>query len=200
MKLQHIFTNFIGVEFLDIDNDKLAVFCKRKYQEQQIINPKVSCYIDFSEPEMQEVATAIDKNLQDVHKQLGFRRDARQEVIRSWINVGMNGYIERPHNHPGSFFVGVYYVKANSGAGKLNFLSPNASSVTTILPPMIEYPNAFNGAEIAHEPVSGKLLIFPSWLMHYVEPSPEERISIAFNASMILPEGALKYYTSNKTM
>jgi hypothetical protein len=65
---------------------------------------------------------------------------------------------------------------------------------------MIEYPNAFNGAEIAHEPVSGKLLIFPSWLMHYVEPSPEERISIAFNASMILPEGALKYYTSNKTM
>ena len=38
-----------------------------------------------------------------------------------------------------------------------------------------------------YQPVEGKVVVFPSYLMHYVDPNPEEniRISLAFNVKYI---------------
>ena len=48
------------------------------------------------------------------------------------------------------------------------------------------YPNRLNSAEYLMYPEPGDLVIFPSWLKHYVEPNLNkdiERISISFNVS-----------------
>ena len=44
--------------------------------------------------------------------------------------------------------------------------------------------NAFTGHAMVIPPVTGDLLIFPSWLLHRVNmsQSDEDRISIAFNS------------------
>jgi len=44
--------------------------------------------------------------------------------------------------------------------------------------------NAFTGHAMVIPPVTGDLLIFPSWLLHRVNmsQSDDERISIAFNS------------------
>ena len=43
--------------------------------------------------------------------------------------------------------------------------------------------NKFTSTDMSVEPAPGKLVIFPSWLVHYVENNLDntDRISIAFN-------------------
>ena len=51
---------------------------------------------------------------------------------------------------------------------------------------MIEENNFFNSMTWEVTPEEGKLMIWPSWLLHYVKPnlSDDTRISIAFNTTV----------------
>jgi uncharacterized protein (TIGR02466 family) len=52
-----------------------------------------------------------------------------------------------------------------------------------MLPDTVKKFNSVNSGYWYAEPKEGDLIMFPSWLRHYVEPSKsnEDRISIAFN-------------------
>jgi len=65
---------------------------------------------------------------------------------------------------------GVYYVKMPDDAGSIVFDDPRGP-----LPPF--------DSKLVISPLAGDLVLFPSWLIHQVTPTPgnEERISIAFN-------------------
>jgi uncharacterized protein (TIGR02466 family) len=62
--------------------------------------------------------------------------------------------------------------------------SPIVPHTYTISKEMVGSYNAFTGHAMVIPPVTGDLLIFPSWLLHRVNMSrsEEERISIAFNS------------------
>jgi uncharacterized protein (TIGR02466 family) len=196
MKINTVFSNFIAQDFLNIDNDALAIYCKEKYQEQQELNPKYSCYLNFDAPEVKPLFSVIEKNLKFLHHSLGLTPNSRQELTKAWVNVNNNIFIDGAHSHPGFFFSGVYYVKSDQLSGSINFLNPNRELLSTIPPPAIAITNSFNSAIISHAPIPGKLLIFPSWLIHYVEHNfgDSERISIAFNTRIIMPEGLMANY------
>jgi uncharacterized protein (TIGR02466 family) len=199
MKIQHVFTNFIAMEFLNIDNEALEVYCKK--QPQPNINDPANrthstCLLDKSAPELQPLLTAVSACFNELHYKLGFRKDSHQEIINVSVNLGNNPVIDSAHCHPGWFFSGVYYVKAEPGSGSLNFISPISPATTTILPIMLETPNGFTGSVASHDAQTGKLLIFPSWLLHFVSSSlpGAERISMAFNTRIIMPEGIMDEY------
>jgi uncharacterized protein (TIGR02466 family) len=104
-------------------------------------------------------------------------------VVHAWANISRTGNYHRMHNHPSSSWSGVYYVSSssqpNSLAGVLEFYDPRPFTE------MVYTPGSPYGQRMLVRPVPGLMVLFPSWLYHFVHPynSDEPRISIAFNAS-----------------
>ena len=101
-----------------------------------------------------------------------------------WANVNGRGASNVVHTHPLCFLSGVYYVSAKPESGRLFFLDPRPAA-PMIAPPMTEHtPWTFQ--KVQYEPKPGRMLIFPSWLQHGVEPnlSDGDRVCISFNIGL----------------
>jgi uncharacterized protein (TIGR02466 family) len=98
-----------------------------------------------------------------------------------WVNINKKNDKNLSHNHPCVDFAGVFYLTENNSdiVFQRDFstavwwqecLSSKGNTVST-------YKQA------TYKPKKGSVLIFPSWLHHYVKNNEQdsERISIAFN-------------------
>jgi len=102
--------------------------------------------------------------------------------ISAWANVSRRGNYHRMHNHPGNAWSGCYYVTAsntNNLGGVLELYDPRFHTE------MVDTPGSPYGQRVHVRPVPGLMVLFPSWLYHFVHPhdSDEPRVSIAFNAA-----------------
>jgi uncharacterized protein (TIGR02466 family) len=105
-------------------------------------------------------------------------------AILAWANVARRGHYHRIHNHPSSAWSGVYYVEAGSDApghplsGVLELCDPRPFTE------MVVAPGNPYGQRVIFRPEAGMMVLFPSWLYHFVNPyfGEGERISVAFNA------------------
>jgi uncharacterized protein (TIGR02466 family) len=104
--------------------------------------------------------------------------------LNAWASVNRCGDYNSPHTHPACVWSGVYYVDvgapvedSESKAGTLEFLDPRAGTEMMVI------PGAMFGLAKVERPVTGDIVVFPSWLRHQVHPyaGEGERISIAFN-------------------
>ena len=100
-----------------------------------------------------------------------------------WANVNPPGGMNRAHQHPNSLWSGVYYIKAPKNCGYLKIDDPR-SSAAMVRPKQKKDklpPRLFR--ETHYEPIAGRCIMFPSWLMHCVDPneSNDIRISVSFN-------------------
>ena len=100
-----------------------------------------------------------------------------------WANINPPGGMNRAHQHPNSLWSGVYYIKAPKNCGYLKIDDPRSSAA------MVR-PTQKKGTlpvrlyrETHYEPIAGRCIMFPSWLMHCVDPneSNDIRISVSFN-------------------
>lgn len=110
-------------------------------------------------------------------------------TLVAWANVNRFSHYNGLHNHAGGFWSGVYYVSAgfprsNSPyEGSITFrnpsLAPLASSNLNI-PSIIS--DIFRPKHTV-QPIDGLMLVFPSWLEHYVHPyfGRRSRISISWD-------------------
>ena len=100
-----------------------------------------------------------------------------------WANINPPGGMNRAHQHPNSLWSGVYYIKAPKNSGYLKVDDPR-SSAAMVRPKQKEGPlPARLYRETHYEPIAGRCIMFPSWLMHSVDPnqSNDIRISVSFN-------------------
>jgi uncharacterized protein (TIGR02466 family) len=112
--------------------------------------------------------------------------------LSGWAAVCRMGAYHAPHSHPDNAWSGVYYVDPGSGSadqplsGVLEFLDPR-SGVEAVTAPGDPYGELFRVW-----PQAGLLVIFPSWLYHWVHPYAGQtpRIAISFNATMVVAESA----------
>ena len=100
-----------------------------------------------------------------------------------WANINPPGGMNRAHQHPNSLWSGVYYIKAPKNCGHLKIDDPRASAAMC-RPRQKEGkkpPRLYR--ETHYEPITGRCIMFPSWLMHCVDPneSNDIRISVSFN-------------------
>ncbi len=103
----------------------------------------------------------------------------------AWATVCRAGAYHAPHSHPDSAWSGVYYVNPGSDnreqplSGVLEFLDPRAG-VEAVTAPGDPYGEPFRV-----RPQAGLLVVFPSWLHHWVHPYSGQgpRIAISFNAT-----------------
>jgi uncharacterized protein (TIGR02466 family) len=101
----------------------------------------------------------------------------------AWANVSRMGDYNSPHSHPDSMWSGVYYVDPGSfpedepTSGLIEFLDPRTGA------DLISIPGDPFGDKFSIRPEAGLLLMFPSWLYHYVHvyKGDDVRISISFN-------------------
>jgi len=100
-----------------------------------------------------------------------------------WANINPPGGMNRAHQHPNSLWSGVYYIKAPKNCGYLKIDDPRASAAM-LRPRQKEGEKpARLFRETHYEPIAGRCIMFPSWLMHCVDPnqSNDIRISVSFN-------------------
>jgi len=105
--------------------------------------------------------------------------------VSAWATICREGAYHAPHSHPDSAWSGVYYVDAGTTSpdhplsGVLEFLDPRAG-VEAVTAPGDPY-----GEPVRVQPESGLLVIFPSWLFHWVHPynGKTPRIAVSFNAT-----------------
>lgn len=113
-----------------------------------------------------------------------------------WANVSQPGAANQYHSHPGSFWSAVYYVDDGYGGdadpklgGELVLLDPRMPAVAMNTPDL-RFRRPGHKPEQREKwmrPESGRLVVFPSWLLHAVNPyrGSRLRISIAVNLSAV---------------
>src|SRR5471030_3267470 len=110
-----------------------------------------------------------------------------------WANVNRSGHGNEFHSHPGAYWSGVYYVDDGgidadpALGGELEFMDPRGPG-PAMYAPQLAFGSAglSAGANETIRPKSGRLVMFPAWLLHQVRPyiGKAALISIAFNLSL----------------
>ena len=110
-----------------------------------------------------------------------------------WANVNRSGHGNEFHSHPGSFWSAVFYVDDGgidadpALGGELEFMDPRGPG-PAMYAPQLAYGSAglSVGANEIIRPKTGRLVMFPSWVLHQVRPyrGTALRISIALNLSL----------------
>jgi uncharacterized protein (TIGR02466 family) len=108
-----------------------------------------------------------------------------------WANVNGHGHYNAPHRHDGHDLSGVFYVKQPSATadstGVIEFLdSRNISAQVQ------RFGGPVFSASHPLRPEPGQMVVFPSFLMHWVRPnqSDEDRIVIAWNLDIVERDAA----------
>ena len=100
------------------------------------------------------------------------------EITGMWANQLHVKEAHPPHTHSNNFLSGVYYLKASGDTSPIQFFDPRPQA--NVLRPRNE-PTWDNSSMLQFNSVTGMGFIFPAWLMHWVPPTQEERISISWN-------------------
>ena len=110
-----------------------------------------------------------------------------------WANINRTGHGNEFHSHPGSFWSAVYYVDDGgidadpSLGGELEFMDPRGPGPAMYAPNLAFGSAGLSvGANEVVRPRAGRMVMFPSWVLHQVRPyrGTAERISIAMNLSL----------------
>ena len=131
------------------------------------------------------IMEAVGETTKRLSSNFDFKSNELQ--IEGWINVNPTGAFNAPHAHPSFALSGTYYVSIpshsvsiapNALSGAFVFLDPRANAAAV----SIEGARCFE-SQVVVRPKAGMLMIFPSYLRHWVYPNEEEseRVSIAFN-------------------
>jgi uncharacterized protein (TIGR02466 family) len=130
--------------------------------------------------ELRELVRCVERGVASILRFLRIGYDAF-EITACWATVLAKGAAHRAHSHPNNFLSGVYYVRTEPGADRINFHDPRPQ-VAVIRPPVVEL-TAENADQVVVQVRSGTLLLFPSWFVHSVDVNPNEaeRVSVSFN-------------------
>jgi uncharacterized protein (TIGR02466 family) len=100
-----------------------------------------------------------------------------------WINVLGRGGLNTPHDHPAWVWSGCYYISVPEGDNEMSGNIEFFDTRTNVRTLTVEGAACF-ASKFVMKPRAGMLLMFPSYLRHWVYPneSEEERVTVAFNA------------------
>ncbi len=98
--------------------------------------------------------------------------EANLEFVEMWAMVNDKRSYNAHHIHEG-ILSGVFYLQVPQDSGRLILCNPAVRS----------HSHPIRNKDYPIQPERLALILFPSWLEHYVEPSnsDDERISISFN-------------------
>lgn len=136
--------------------------------------------------------------------QMGFKAVADLDFIdcdialtEAWLNVNDNRQCMNSEHVHEEVFSGVFYLHTPEKSGRLviknQAINPMWKGCL-----LRTKKNQFTGESIRIDPTEGSIILFPSYIPHWVEPNDhdEERISISFNV-IVAPKGTIQQYQNN---
>ena len=184
----------------DAIHAKVSAYLKSERAKRDLApSPEESVTTSYYKPEAQVLADAeLDELARFVIATAnrfleGLRLPPRRlEIERSWINIFKPGAQEAQHSHDGSLFSCSYYVDAPKDCGCIVIPDPIGARRSYREFTKTAGTDVLTRREIAVEPQPGRLVMFESWLPHYVQcnKSDEVRISIAMNLREAAPQVA----------
>ncbi|MEI6067605.1 MAG: 2OG-Fe(II) oxygenase family protein [Methylococcaceae bacterium] len=130
------------------------------------------------------ILEAVQACTMNVSPDFNFSRYAIQ--AEGWINALGRGGLNTQHDHPAWVWSGCYYINVPDGdkdlSGNIEFFDTRTNERTLTVDGAAYFVSKF-----VMKPRAGILLMFPSYLRHWVYPneSEEERVTVAFNARFI---------------
>ncbi len=103
----------------------------------------------------------------------------------AWVNINKPNNYNAKHYHPKSDLSGVVWLKAPQNSGEITFENPVEFQTYNLIQSHTEEYKQSNN--FCHnwffKPIEGRMLVFPSHLIHEVREnkSNEDRISVSFN-------------------
>ncbi len=180
---------------LDVNNKEIVKFCQNlsKKDKGRILSnvggwQSNDIFLhENTDNKLKPLFNLIWEELKSIVEQMNLLDQYRldQNSLQFWININGQYNYNSLHNHPQSFFSGVYYVKVPKESGNVIFHHPN-SLMKFWYQQYTKSSTYESHSSIFVVPEEGKLIVFPSWLEHVVESneSKKERISIAFNIAL----------------
>ena len=110
---------------------------------------------------------------------LGIEKNtATIDMHNSWANINYPGAWNAPHLHNGCFYSGVFFIHADGDEGDFRAIDTDHKIVSNF---PASQQRIWESMPVA--PKTGDLYLFPSGLMHMVEPNltQKDRYSISFN-------------------
>ena len=102
------------------------------------------------------------------------------KITGMWGNILKHGETHSPHTHSNNFLSGVFYLESDAKTG-ITFVDPRPAA--DVLVPRKKKKTNENSNLLSYISKQNRLIIFPSWLVHWVpiNKSKRDRISISFN-------------------
>lgn len=127
---------------------------------------------------MIDTITQIKDKIKKVYTELGISKNP--DIKNYWFNCNLKGDYNKTHVHPYSFVSAVLYLSTSTDCGNIIFERPD------------QFENFIDDISVLTKenyktfyiiPKNNLLVVFPSYLPHYVEKnnSDHSRISVSFN-------------------
>jgi len=118
-----------------------------------------------------------------VREVMGFLQleEAAFQVTGAWLNLSSPGIRHHAHTHPNNWLSMVYYVRTPTGGDTIRFYDPRPQAL--VMMPRTRQLGPHTGSSMILAAQAGRLMVFPSWLQHSVDPNAGEgdRVSLAIN-------------------
>jgi uncharacterized protein (TIGR02466 family) len=164
-----------------VTNEMLFILKDNNATEHSLLENGISSYGGGTKnlnniPEFKNLFLEIQKCIDIYTNEAGIESCVLTE---SWFNILKERGEVKPHRHEGSVVSGAFYPYIAQGSSNLVFESPlKVVKMNDILSKETEY----SSYTVEFPVQQGILVIFPSWLIHFVEPNKSaERITISFN-------------------
>ena len=185
MKEQFFPTNFYGKD-IQLNNQELAQhIINWSQQDQGVKKTNVTGWHSqtdmHTKPEYKSLVDELFIFIKEIWKEEWL--DRAPVLGNMWANINYKDGYNKPHVHPNTLFSGVYYIKTSPNCGQLICTDPRPG-IQTVMPTRIKgKPPKDLWREVHLDPIEGRIIIFPAWLWHSVEPnqSNDIRVSVSFN-------------------
>jgi uncharacterized protein (TIGR02466 family) len=195
MIIESVFTQILAHDYIhNVNKNKIIEYCRsRTTLGKKRSNSGGFQSIDMrpgneTDKDMSDLISNVTDKINEVSLAIGI--PDKVYVGNYWVNINYRNSSNQQHSHAGSLLSAVFYVKVPENSGDIFFRNPNVNLQTAYLNHWHLLEKIKNTTvtlgEIRIRPKENMLIIFPSWLEHFVESnnSDEERISIAFNTGL----------------
>jgi len=186
MIIEKFFPTFVYGKDVQLDNNKLAQdIVNWSNQDKGVSKTNYKGWHSTTDmgnkPEYQLLVTELLRMQKEIYNNEHLDRYAK--LGNMWANINPPGGMNMPHIHPNALFSGVYYVKTQANSGRLKIFDPRPGAQIQMPTRKSGNPGKDLWRDANIEPMTGRIIMFPSWLWHSVEEnkSNDIRISVSFN-------------------
>ena len=131
-------------------------------------------------PECKHLYSVFQKCVDEYSEKIGITTSV---IFESWMNILSKGGSVGVHRHYDSVISAAFYPYVEPNSAPLIFVSPlegfRMMDVNASKPHAI---GTYTSNVLNVEPATGKLVLFPSWIQHYVPPNKSSlRVTLSFN-------------------